>query len=308
MLEQVNALIERKCSEKKQTYSPRVIGQLNETLYGDEMKLKEVLINILNNAVRYTSPGGRVDFSTEQIAAFQDKRTLRFIVRDTGVGISEEFLPKLFDAFSQEDGENAAQDGSTGLGLAITKSIVQLMNGEISVESKKGEGSTFTVTVTLNTAYNGVITDADDLSPDEENEEAPDTAEPDLEGIRVLIAEDVQTNAELLERILSRKGVEYELAENGKIAVDMFSESPEYYFDAILMDIRMPVMDGLQAARSIRSLRRNDAATVRIIAMTANAFDEDVQLSLQSGMNAHLIKPVDVAQLFDVLGTLRSEK
>ena len=184
------------------------------------------------------------------------------------------------------------------------------MNSEIGVESKKSEGSTFTVAVTLKDAYVGVVTDGDDLKSHDKKKDKTNFSKPgnDLEGLRVLIAEDIPTNAELLKRILSKNGVEYEWAENGQIAVDMVPEKPENYFDAVLMDIRMPVMDGLQATRNIRSLPRDDAQSIQIIAMTANAFEEDIRLSLQAGMNAHLSKPIDVAQLFDALEKIKDQK
>lgn len=313
------------------------------------MKLKEVLINILGNAVKYTPSGGKISFSVEQIASYNDLCTLRFIVKDNGVGMSEEFLPKLFNAFAQEDDSKPNQFGSTGLGMAITKSIVQLMNGEINVESKKGVGSTFTITVTLKDAHQGMLSEnvglpgtegsgtagsaaggkAPAVLPGAESSENRETAASGLPGqenagtqdkdpagqeavsladLRVLIVEDIEFNAELLEDLLDLEDIEHEWAENGQIAVDLFSRNPEGYYDAILMDIRMPVMDGLQATRAIRALQRPDAKTISIIAMSANAFAEDVQQSLQAGMNAHLSKPVDVDRLLEALGKVASAK
>lgn len=300
LLVQINTMIGGQCGEKGLVYTPRIIGTVSSSFSGDAMKLKEVLINILGNAVKYTPSGGSVHFSVEQIAAYEDLCTLRFIVRDTGIGMSEEYLPRLFEAFSQEQDDNSNQFGSTGLGMAITKSIVQLMNGEISVESKKGVGSTFTVTVTLKDLHQGVLTETAAL-PAQEGAENPEPDEQGLAGLRVLIVEDVEFNAELLADILDLEEIEHEWVENGQLAVDCFSEHEPGYFDAILMDVRMPVMDGLQATRCIRALERPDAKTIPIIAMSANAFSEDVQRSLQAGMTAHLSKPVDMDRLFEEL-------
>lgn len=229
---------------------------------------------------------------------------------DNGIGMSKEFLPRLFDAFAQEDDKKASQFGSTGLGMAITKNIIQLMNGEIAVESEKGVGSTFTITVTLKDARQGVFTDDTGTSSGsgESREQESGEEAGGLAGLRVLIAEDMEMNAELMGDILDLEDVEHEWAENGQHALELFSGKPAGYFDAILMDIRMPIMDGLQATRAIRTLDRPDAKSIPIIAMSANAFAEDVQLSLQAGMNAHLSKPVDTDRLFEELRKIVAEK
>jgi signal transduction histidine kinase/CheY-like chemotaxis protein len=310
-LVQINTIIGGQCTNKGLTYSAQIIGTLCRAYFGDEMKLKEVLINILGNAVKYTPAGGTVCFSVEQTAAFNGLCTLRFVVKDTGIGMSEEFLPKLFDPFSQESDDSPNQYGSTGLGMAITRSIVQMMNGEVSVESRKGVGSTFTITVTLKDANKGTLmVDANQSDPGSGGVEDKSTdGQPiSLAGLRVLIAEDIEMNAELLGDILDLEDIEHEWAENGQVALEKFSESAENYYDAILMDIRMPVMDGLQATREIRALNRPDAETIPIIAMSANAFSEDVQKSLQAGMNAHLSKPVDPDQLFEALGKIAAKR
>ncbi|MCR5402580.1 MAG: response regulator [Butyrivibrio sp.] len=274
------------------------------------MKLKEVLINLLSNAVKYTPENGKISFTAEQVTKYQDMCTLRFIVRDNGIGISEEYLPKLFEAFSQEAEDGSNQYGSTGLGMAITKSLVQLMNGEISVTSKKGKGSIFSFTVTLKDAQKGVVSAVKSLPKNNTEEKTPTPAEPagSIENLRVMIVEDMKINAELIKKVLGMKGVSYDWAENGQIAVDLFAKSRENYYDAILMDIRMPVMDGLEATKSIRALERADAKTVQIIAMSANAFAEDIQRSLQAGMNAHLSKPVDMNLLFETLGKVAAHE
>lgn len=184
------------------------------------------------------------------------------------------------------------------------------MNGEIRVESKKGEGTTFTVKVTLKDAKKGVLTEDSLADPEKSKQEKKEdvTEEKGLSGSRVLIVEDMMINAEMLGQILDTKGILHEWAENGKLAVDRFAATEPHYYDAIFMDIQMPVMDGLEATASIRALDKEDAKTVPIIAMSANAFSEDVQRSLQAGMNAHLSKPVDITSLFATLSDMNERK
>ena len=424
-LAQVNTIISDQCRDKGLEYECRVKGTVDDYYVGDEMKLRQIMINILGNAVKFTPSGGSVTFVVEEVARFNGKSTLRFIISDTGIGMSQDYLPKLFDTFSQEDSSSTSQYGSTGLGMAITKNLVELMNGTISVESEQQKGSTFTVTVTLtdcdqkNTEeeesdihphelsvlvidddpiacehaqlvlgqvgvscekalsgaeglqmvkvrharrepYNLILVDWrmpemdgmettrqiraavgyetpviiltsynwDDIE-DKAKAAGVDTfvAKPlfagnvldefreafkqknaklmretaDLNGRRVLLAEDVSVNAEIMIMVLSMREMEVDHAENGRIAVEMFEEHEEGYYDAILMDMRMPEMDGLEATRRIRAMDRLDAKNIPIIALTANAFDEDVQHSMQAGLNAHLSKPVEPDILFETL-------
>ena len=437
-LDQINVMINGQCQDKGLDFECKIIGKMNDYYIGDAMKLKQVLINILGNAVKFTEVPGSITFTAEQIADREGYRTLQFVMKDTGIGMSKEYIPKIFEAFSQEDSHSSNKYGSTGLGMAITKNIVDMMNGEIEVESEKGVGTTFTVTVTLKASGRSVSNDHGDslpkdlrilvvdddevacenamlvanaigLKPDmslsgedalgqiikkrEEgrpyqivltdykmpgmdgiaftkairtfdngetaviiltgynwddmineanaagidgimskplftdsllrelhkvllkrnmlmNEEKGPVDEPEqespagLEGMHVLIAEDMEINAEILIDLLDMEGITADHAENGKIAVDMFEQHPENTYNAILMDVRMPVMDGLEAARTIRGLDRPDAKTIPIIALSANAFDEDVQQSLQSGMTAHLSKPVEPDRLYEMLGKL----
>ena len=304
-LEQVNTMISGQCRDKGLNYDCRVLGHVDDCYIGDDMKLRQVMLNILGNAVKFTPEGGTVTFLVEEIARFDGKSTLRFTFRDTGVGMSKEYLPKLFDPFSQEDSASAGRYGSTGLGMPITRSIVELMNGNIDVESEKGRGTTFTVTITFAIKPPSTGTGTDEFR--EASEKKITEAEKEsagLAGCRVLMAEDMPVNAEIMTMVLSMRGMEVEHAENGRIAVEMFAEHEAGYYDAILMDMRMPVMDGLEAARAIRSLGRPDARTIPIIALTANAFDEDVQRSMQAGLNAHLSKPVEPEALYETLEKL----
>ena len=437
-IEQINVMINGQCADKGLDFDCHIVGQVNDYYIGDDLKLKQVLINILGNAVKFTPAPGTVTFTVEQTAEFEGHCALRFVISDTGVGMSKEYIPKIFEAFSQEDSGATNKYGSTGLGMAITKNIVGMMNGDIGVESEKGVGSTFTVTVTLKASsrsvsdeyggalpkglralvvdddpvacehaqlvanaigveadtvsggrealqrvtsmrnlghpYDFVLTDYkmpsmdgmelarairafdsetaiivltgyswDDMqgeiqaagvdgimskpmftdsllrelkkvldrrksasdAPAEPGAEAEAQApERSLEGLNVLIAEDMEINAEILIDLLKMEGITAEHAENGRVAVEMFTEKPEGYYDAVLMDVRMPEMGGLEATRAIRALDRPDAAKIPIIAMTANAFDEDVQRSLQAGMTAHLSKPVEPERLYETLDKL----
>ena len=291
-LDLVNTIIQNNCIEKGLDFQSGIEGAIDDYYVGDMLKVKRVLINVLDNATKYTIPPGTVTFTTEQIEARGDERVLRFTVRDTGIGMDKEFLPNLFFPFAQGDNSSTTQFGGSGLSLAVSSRIVELMQGSITVDSEKGVGSVFTITITLRASDRK----RDDIIPAEPAEETDV-----LRGKHILIVEDIEMNAEIVADLLEIEGMTSDWAENGKIAVDMFSEKPEHTYDAILMDLRMPVMDGLEAARAIRSLEKADAKTVPILALTANAFEEDVRNSLDAGMNEHLAKPVDTDLLFKSL-------
>lgn len=299
-LEQVNTIIGGQCNDKGVEYECHVNGDLDDYYIGDDMKLRQVMINVLGNAVKFTPTGGKVTFTVEEIARAQGKSTLQFTISDTGIGISEEYLPKIFDAFSQEDSTAANKYGSTGLGLPITKSLVELMGGDIGVESEKGVGTTFTLTVMLANSDRHDETTAGD-SP-------AAGVHTHLEGRRVLLAEDVEVNAEIMVVLLDMHGMEADVAGNGQVAVDKFASHEPGYYSAILMDMRMPVLNGLQATEAIRGMGREDSADIPIIALTANAFDEDVQRSMQAGLDAHLSKPVEADELFATLEALIEQR
>ena len=428
LVEAVGARAVSMCSDRGLTYEGKVLNETAEYFIGDDTKIREVLNNILSNAVKFTDAPGRVTLTAEQTAVFEDQATLRFIIRDTGIGMDEDYIPRIFDAFSQEDDTNKNKYGGTGLGMAITKRIVEILNGTISVESQKGVGTAVTVTVTLKISdhqeeteapidlgalyvlvvddepieaehaktlleeagiradactsgqealrlmeeqhekhkpYNLVLMDwnmpgmngleasaeirkqfqnestvvvltaynwddirekaervgvnsclAKPLSVSGLTEEitriarrggAPqlrETKRANLEGRRILLAEDLESNAEIMTDILEMENIRTDHAANGRISVEMFAGSEPGTYAAILMDVRMPEMDGLEATAAIRALKRADAKRIPIIALTANAFDEDVQRSLQAGMNAHLSKPVESDHMIRVLGEL----
>lgn len=310
LVKTVNSIFEAQCTEKGLTYDYELKGSLEPAYLGDALKLKQIFVNILSNAVKFTPAPGRIRFSVEHLSSYGGHRTVRFIISDTGIGMDKDFLPKLFQVFTQEDATTTNRYGGTGLGMAITKNLIDQMNGDIQVQSEKGEGSIFTVTVTLDAAAQAAVSASEappetQTEPEAEAQSQPRTGEePDysvLDGSHVLVAEDIDINAEILFDLLDMEGISAERAENGQQAVELFRESEPGEFDTVLMDIRMPVMDGLAAAKAIRSLDREDAKSVPIIALTANAFQEDVQRSLQAGMNAHLSKPVDPDELFETM-------
>lgn len=431
LLEALNTMFSEQCQEKGLDYQCHVSSDVDDYYIGDGLKLRQVLINVLGNAVKFTDQGS-VNLNVKKTAGFDGKSTLLFEVADTGIGISEEYMPHLFDTFSQEDASNTSKYGSSGLGMAITKNIVEMMNGNIQVTSKKGEGSTFAITVTLSDAQKKAVDSEDvEINPEQMSvlivdddeiaceharlvlEKAGIAAEialsgpeaiemvklrharrtpynlilidwkmPDMDGVettrhireivgeesaiiiltayrwddvleealrsgvdsfipkplfatavleefksairkrqqgksteqladlsgkRILLAEDMQVNAEIMLMVLEMREMKVEIAANGRIALEKFESSEPGYFDAILMDMRMPEMDGLEATRRIRALEREDAKQIPIIALTANAFDEDVQRSLQVGMNAHLAKPVEPERLYRTLEELIRE-
>ena len=429
LIEEVNTMIGGQCRDEGLTYEFIADGKLDGYYFGDDMKLKQILVNILGNAVKFTPEGGKITFTVSELSRLGGSATFRFVMSDTGIGMSEEYLPKLFDTFSQEDANASASSkfGSTGVGMPITKNFVELMNGSIDVESEKGRGTTFTVTLTLKKSehigedwddeiaphemsvlvidddpvaceHAGLIlgqvgVSCDTVSSGEDGVEmvklrharqdpydlilvdwkmpemdgiettrrirraighesaiiiltsydwgdvadeaisaGVDTFVPkplfadsvmdefreafrkkkgallkqeiDLKGRRILLAEDVAINAEIMIMVLGMREISVDHAGNGQIAVDLYMSKEPGYYDAILMDMRMPVMNGLEATRAIRASGRPDAESIPVIALTANAFDEDVQRSMQAGLNAHLSKPVEPEALFDTLENL----
>ena len=249
----------------------------------DAVRVREVLVNILGNAVKFTQDGGTVTYAVSYHPGKDSQYiNVRYRISDTGIGMTEEFVDHIFDEFSQEDHGARTQYKGTGLGMAITKSYVDLMGGTISVDSKKGVGSTFTVDLPMK------ITDAREV----EKKDYP-VGSIDLTGVKILLAEDNDLNAEIAIVQLEELGMQITRAADGEEAVRCFAESPQGTFDLILMDVMMPKKNGYEATKVIRSLQnRPDAITIPIIAMTANAFAEDVQASMDAGMNGHLSKPI----------------
>ena len=295
-LDQIGIIVGGQCEDKGLRFDCNRVEPLDAYYSGDSLKLKQVIINILGNAVKFTDPPGVITFSFRQADVTTDRAKLCFVMQDTGIGMDAEFIPRLFEAFSQENTASTSRFGGSGLGMAITRSIVEMMGGEISVESEKDRGSTFTVTVWL-----GRVREEDIPKASVESRTAEEVG---IAGLHILIAEDQEMNAEVLADLLELEGVTSEWAENGQRALELFEQHGAGHFDAILMDMRMPVMDGITATREIRKLSRPDAANIPIIALSANAFTEDVEQCLQAGMNRHLSKPVDIEQLKKVLREL----
>ena len=265
-------------------------------LTGDSMRLDQILMNLLSNAVKFTEKDGRVALTAEVVAMKENKVYIRFTVADTGIGIAPEFLEHIFEPFEQQDNSIARQYGGTGLGMSITKNLVGMMHGAISVSSVVGEGSSFFVELPFGISEeNGGEPAVGEGTP----EAAADKY--DFGGARLLLAEDNEMNMEIASEILKSGGFSVDWAKNGEEAVRLFEESPAGYYSAILLDIQMPVMDGYEAARRIRASRHPEAASAVIIAMSANAFAEDVAASLAAGMNDHVAKPIDPAYLFRTL-------
>ncbi|UQZ88892.1 hybrid sensor histidine kinase/response regulator [Deltaproteobacteria bacterium Smac51] len=265
----------------------------------DKVRFKQVFLNLLSNAVKFTPEYGEIYFLTvtDKGKCGEDLLPCSFTVRDTGVGMSPAFQEKMFETFTQESSRYARKVQGTGLGLPIVKNIIDSMGGNISVQSAEGEGTTFTIELNL------LMTQ---ILPEDEGEATVSDLdfEEILGGKNVLVAEDNPLNMKVTSTFLKKKGVVVSCAENGLEAVKEFEDSPEGFFSAILMDVQMPDMDGLEAARRIRALTRGDARSVPIVAMTANAFGEDVERSIQSGMNKHLTKPTTPAALYSTLAHL----
>ena len=270
------------------------ISLLNGTVIGDPFRLAQILNNLLSNAFKYTERGDSVSLSVKQM---RDGIATKYIIAitDTGIGMSEEFLERLFEPYSREVRFFSRQISGTGLGLAIVKSLVTQMNGQINVKSSLGQGTTFTVVVPFRTVSEAPETKAD--AP----QNSPSLS---LKGRKILLAEDNEINMEISTELLSLRGAKITQAWNGKEALDLFEASAPGYFDAILMDMQMPVMNGCTAAMAIRCLERPDASSIPIIAVTANAFAEDIAATEKAGMNAHIAKPIDFPILCETLEKL----
>ncbi len=266
-------------------------------IIGDEIKIKQVLMNIIGNAAKFTPEGGTIRLSVSQEQTDERHVTTTIICEDTGIGMAPQFLETIWDSFTQEHNSKTSNIRGTGLGMAISKQFVDAMGGSISVKSEVNAGSTFTVVLPLEIARTLPV-HSNEGSEDEDT----DIASPRKRLTKLLVAEDNELNSDILKEILTDEGFDVVMAENGQVAVDRFAESKPGEFDAILMDIQMPVMDGYQATRLIRAMDREDAKTVPIFACTANTFKEDRDRALASGMNYFLIKPIDVNVLLMKLG------
>ena len=262
---------------------------IHRYLVGSPTYLNRILMNLASNAIKYNKPGGSLTVYAEELSCDDDTVVYKFVCEDTGIGMSEEFQKRAFDAFSQEERKGQAAYAGTGLGLAIAKELTEFLGGTIELESKEGVGTKFTMVFPLK------------LDKDHDTRKAAERHGVDLSGMHALLVEDNDLNAEIAAMLLSDMGLTIERASNGKEAVEMFQASALGAFDLIFMDVMMPVMDGLEATRSIRALSRKDAGTVPILAMTANAFQDDVRASLDAGMNGHITKPLHRDRIEDAV-------
>ena len=288
-IDQLSTMIRAQANEKAQTFTVSTHLR-HENLLADPTRLNQVLMNILSNAVKYTPRGGHIRFEVEELPRNEHYAKYQFTVQDDGIGMSEAYQKTLFDPFTREERSGTNKVQGTGLGMAITKNIVDLMGGSISVESATGKGTRFEVVLEF------PIDTAADAVPKEQALPEEEAASP-LSGMNFLCAEDNAINAEILEMLLEANGASCTICSNGQEIVDAFANVKPGEYDMILMDVQMPVMDGLEAARRIRSSENPLGRVIPILAMTANAFLEDMQKSKEAGMDAHLSKPVDIAAL-----------
>ena len=272
---------------------------------GDELRISQIIINFLSNAVKFTQEG-EIIVTFRQMFLQDGNADLMIRVHDTGIGMDPEFINRIFRPFEQEGADTTRKYGGTGLGMAITDQLVKLMNGEIVVKSIPGEGSDFSVFLHLPVAEGTVP--AEQIEKENTAEEAESEEIEVFRGRRILVAEDNEINAMVAREILGQMGAGIDVAENGQRAVEMFDEKPENYYDFILMDVQMPVMNGREAAKAIRRLPRKDVGEILIFALSADAFVEDERRSLESGMNGHYAKPVDFEALQQNVGAILREK
>ena len=287
LVKNINVVVEPLIKEKKLHYSYHLEIKHHHIIC-DKTKLREIVLNILSNAIKYTPEGGNVELLIQEISFENNKVKYNFIIIDNGIGMKEDFLPHIFEEFAREKTSTESKVPGVGLGLPIVKSLIDMMNGTIQVESKLNKGTKFTVELSFLTSLQV------------ENVNERNTSTLDFSGKHILLVEDNELNAEIGIELLNTFKVIIDLAKNGEECIKILEKMPEGYYDLILMDIQMPIMDGYEATKIIRSFN-NKNAQIPIIAMTANAFEEDRKHALQLGMNEHLAKPVDIEKLKDVL-------
>ena len=289
-ISQLDSIIRQQAGQRSQTFTVNTHLQ-HENVLADPNRLNRVLMNILSNAVKYTPTGGHIRFEVKELPRNEHYARYRFVVQDDGIGMSEAYQKNLFDPFTREERSGTNKVQGTGLGMAITKNIVDLMGGSINVESTTGKGTRFEVVLEFPVDAEADTVPEAQVLPEEEEETSP------LSGMKFLCAEDNAINAEILEMLLEAKGASCTICSNGQEIVDAFASVKPGEYDMILMDVQMPVMDGLEATRRIRSGENPLGRIIPILAMTANAFLEDMQKSREAGMDEHLSKPVDIAAL-----------
>ena len=290
-MNEVTELITPRCIEKNIKINSDFKNLEGRQIIGDKLRLKQILINLLGNAVKFTPEKGNILFGISLLEESEDAIKVNFVITDSGIGMSDEQISRLFEAFSQADSGIFNRFGGTGLGLSISQNLTQLMGGKISVKSSPGNGSSFEFTLNfqkgsqssrlIETQYGEMI--------------------PDLSGKHILLVEDIEINRIILSELLADTNVEIDEAEDGEKAIAVFSGKKPFYYDLIFMDVQMPELDGYETTRRIRSMDRPDAGNIPIIAMTANAYKEDIEKAFSSGMNEHLAKPIDPKAVMQIL-------
>lgn len=291
-------VLEKLAEERRIKVEQKPIEVIHRNLYGSPVHIKRLLMNIMGNAVKYNKDYGTIRLSCRELP-LDDKETARIelICQDTGIGMSKEFQQHIFEPFAQEQKGGTSKFGGTGLGMPIAKSLVEKMGGTITFESEQGKGTTFVIIIPFKIDRNS-----------EARKEKAENCSGSIKGLNILLVEDNELNMEIAEFIIQSEGAVVTKAWNGQEAVEIYKKSRAGEFDLILMDIMMPIMDGYEATRTIRSMDRKDASTIPIIAMTANAFTEDKMKSKEAGMNEHISKPIDLRQLIKVITVVVSEK
>ena len=298
-IQEINNLFHSQIDEKKQILTTKK-NIRHEWVNGDQLHLMQIFNNLLSNAVKYTQEGGEIQFLVEECETNSSVYAkYRFLVRDNGIGMSADFKDKIFDAFTRAENSVTNKIQGTGLGMAITRNLVEAMGGTIDVESELGQGSCFEVLIELRIAEDRTVV----LAAQEDTDEQDGNI---LQGMRFLCAEDNELNAEILTELLKIEGAECTICENGEEVLKAFEQSAPGDYDMILMDVQMPVMNGYEATKAIRRSSHELAKTIPIIAMTANAFSEDIQHSLAAGMNAHVSKPVEMKVLEKTIRSIKS--
>ena len=297
---ELNTIFHSQIDEKNQTLTIIKENIRHEWVNGDQVHLMQIFSNLVSNAVKYTQEGGKIQFLVEECETKSSVYAkYRFLVSDNGMGMSADFKDTIFDAFTRAESSMTNKIQGTGLGMAITKNLVEAMGGTIDVESELGQGSCFEVLIDLRIAEDRFVSSAEQAEKDE-------PAGNVLKGMRFLCAEDNELNAEILMELLKIEGAECTICENGKKVLEAFEQSAPGDYDMILMDVQMPVMNGYEATKAIRRSSHELAKTIPIIAMTANAFSEDIQHSLAAGMNAHVSKPVEMKVLEKTIRSIKS--
>lgn len=299
MLDQIHEMFRQKAEENGVDFRLNYDGLEVTAVTGDNLRLSQIIVNIVSNALKFTPSGGSVTLDAREKSVSTEEVALEFVISDTGVGISKEFQSNLFSPFEQEEAATGRQYGGTGLGLSISSNFAQMMGGEITVHSEPGKGSQFVVSLVL------ARPTKEELPKSEKGNGKNAVLEHQgagmMQGVRILLAEDNAINAEIVTAILEERGAIIDQANNGKEVVDMFANSLEGSYALILMDIQMPEMGGLEASSMIRQMKRYDAKTTPIIGLSANAFREDIDKALKSGMDGYLSKPIDTGKLLETI-------